>query len=45
MQTMAMMRMKLESKDDDKENEDGNPEAKNEIKTKDKILEWIVLDE
>ena len=41
----TMMQRRLESKDDNEENEDGNPEAKNEIKTKDKILEWIVLDE
>ena len=43
MQAMPMMRRRLESKYDNEENEDGNPEAENEIETKNKILEWIVL--
>ena len=30
-QAMTMMRRRFESKDDDEENEDGNPEAENEI--------------
>ena len=39
LQAMAMMRRRLESKDDDEENEDGNPEAENEIGAKSKILD------